>query len=122
MTSSLYYPRSNGEAEQGLKTMKGLLKKDDKLYLMHLANRSTSLANRYSHAKLLINRRFVKHVPSFKEAWNTHISDRKLLVDREEELKRKQKILLIGTTRLEICRDNFLENWHGYLTGAYKVP
>ena len=41
VTNSPYYPRSNGEAERGVKTVKASLKKGDKPYLTLLAHRST---------------------------------------------------------------------------------
>ena len=40
LTSSPYYLRTNGGAEQGVKTVKALLKKVDELYLVLLAYRS----------------------------------------------------------------------------------
>ena len=44
ITSSLYYPQGNGEAERGVKPVKELLKKGDEPYRALLAYRSTPLA------------------------------------------------------------------------------
>ena len=57
ITSSLYYPSGNGEAEQGVKTVKALLKKGDELYLVLLAYRSTPVSSGYLPAELLVNRK-----------------------------------------------------------------
>ena len=71
--------------------MKGLLKKGDEPYLVLLAYRSTPLSNGYSPAELLMHRRLRLNVLSSREARKPHVPDRKLLVEREEELKWKQK-------------------------------
>ena len=67
--------------------MKGLLKKDDVLYLALLAYRSTPLFNRYSPAELLMNGKLMANVPSSREAQKPHVPDCKLLVKKEEELR-----------------------------------
>ena len=67
ITNTPYYPRSNGEVEQGVKTTKALLKKGNEPYLVPLAYRSAPLSNGYSPVELLMNRK------------------------REEEQRRKQK-------------------------------
>ena len=72
--------------------MKALLKKDDELYLTLLAYRSTPLSNGYLPAKLLMNRKLRMNVPSSRKVWKPHVPDRKLLVEREEELRWKQKV------------------------------
>ena len=64
VTSSLYHPRSNGEGEWGVKTVKGLLKKGDEPYLAFLVYRSTSLYNGFSPAEILMNRKLRTNVPS----------------------------------------------------------
>ena len=48
------YPQCNGAAEKAVKTVKGLLKKNEDLYLELLAHRSTPLENGYSPEELLI--------------------------------------------------------------------
>ena len=91
VSSSPYYPRSNGEAEQRVRTMKTLLKKDDKSYLVLLAYRSTPLSNGYSPAELLMNRKLRTNVPtcSCREARKPQVPDRNLVVEREKEQKWK---------------------------------
>ena len=71
--------------------MKALLMNGDKPYLVLSAYRSTPLSNEYSPAELLMNRKLRTNVPSSREARKPHVPDRKLLVEREEELRRKQK-------------------------------
>ena len=58
---------------------------------MLLAYRSTPLSNGYSAAELLINTKLRRNVPSSRVAQKPHVPDRKLLVEWEEELRRKQK-------------------------------
>ena len=72
--------------------MKALLKKDDELCLVLLAYRSTSLSNGYLHAELLMNRKLRKNVPNSREARNPQVPDKKLVVEREEEQRWKQKV------------------------------
>ena len=71
--------------------MKILLKKGDEPYLALQAYRSTPLSNRYSSAELLINRKLRTNVPSSRDARKPQVPDRKLLVERKEEQRRKQK-------------------------------
>ena len=86
--SSPYYPRGNGEAERGVKTVKELLRKSDEPYLALLAYRSTPVTNGYSPAELLMKRILRTNVRISREA---RVSDKNLLLEREEELRRKQK-------------------------------
>ena len=63
-TSSPKFPQSNREAEQGVQTIKSLLKKSDDLYLTLLIYRSTPLPNsNYSPAELLISRKLRTNLP-----------------------------------------------------------
>ena len=57
ITSSPYYPRGNGEAECGAKTVKELLKKSNEPYLVLLAYRSTPISNGYAPGEILMSRR-----------------------------------------------------------------
>ena len=72
--------------------MKALLKKGDEPHLTLLVYRSTPLSNGYSSAELLMNRELRTNVPSSKEARKAHVPDRKLMVERKEEQRRKQKV------------------------------
>ena len=68
-----------------------LLKKGDESYLALLAYRSTPLSNGYSPAKVLMNMKLKMNVPSSREAQKPNFPDRKLVVERDKEQKRKQK-------------------------------
>lgn len=57
ITSSPYFPQSNGEAERALGTIKGLLNKEKDPYLALLAYRSTPLHTGYSPSEMLMSRR-----------------------------------------------------------------
>jgi len=59
ITSSPYYPRSNGEAEQAVGTIKNLLKKEIDQYVALLAYRTTPHQMGYSPSELLIMKEFV---------------------------------------------------------------
>ena len=71
--------------------MKALLKKGDEPYLALLAYRSTPLSNGYSPAELLMNRKLRTNVPSSRQARKPQVPDMKLVVEREEEQRQKQK-------------------------------
>ena len=71
--------------------MKALLKEWGEPYLVLIVYRSTPLSNGYSPAKLLMNQKLRTNVPCSREVWKLHVPDRKLLVEREEELGRMQK-------------------------------
>ena len=56
-----------------------------------LAYQKTPLCDGYYASDLLMNRNLRTNIPSFREARKPAISDRKLLITREEELRRIQK-------------------------------
>ena len=85
ITSSVYYPRSNGVAERGVK-------KSDEPYLALLAYRSTPLSNAYLPAELQMNKKLRTNVPSSREAWKSHVPDMKFVVQREEKQRQKQNV------------------------------
>ena len=57
ITSSPYFPRSDGEAERGVQTIKRWLKSNPDFYIALLSYRSTPLKNGFSPAELLMGRR-----------------------------------------------------------------
>jgi transposase InsO family protein len=64
ITSSPYYPQSNGEAERGIKTVKNLwMKNTDKKLPIFIYNSSTIPALGYSPAQMLMNRRLKTDLP-----------------------------------------------------------
>ena len=69
--------------------MKAYLKKGDEPYVVLLTYRSTLLSNGYSPTELLMNRKRRTNVPSSGQAQKHHVPDRKLVVEREEEQRRK---------------------------------
>ena len=64
VTSSPYFPQSNGEAERVVQTIKRLLQKAEDPYLALLAYQNTPLHLGYSPAQLLMSRRFQTSVPT----------------------------------------------------------
>ena len=62
--------------------VKELLKSEEP-YLALLAYRSTPVANRYSPAELLMNRRLRTNVPLSREARIPRVPDKTLLLKRE---------------------------------------
>ena len=90
-TSSQRYPQSNGAAEQAVKTVKGLLNKNDDPYLALLAYRSTPLENGYSPAQLLMGRNLRNSVPVLPNQLNPKQPNSAQLKEREKERRGKQK-------------------------------
>lgn len=90
-TSSPYYPRSNGEAERAVKTIKDLLKKGGDPYLSLLSYRVTPLSNGYSPSELLMNRRLRSNVPSTRELREPTIPDRQKIAVKERKQRVDQK-------------------------------
>lgn len=91
ITSSPYHPRSNGEAERAVKTVKSLLKKSGDPYLAVLAYRVTPLSNGYSPSQLLMGRILCSTLPTTREARKQCLPDRDSLQVKEKEQRRKQK-------------------------------
>ena len=63
MTISPRYPRTNGEVERAVRTVKGLLKKHDDPYLALFTYRSTPMQTDLSPTELLMGRRLWTHLP-----------------------------------------------------------
>ena len=63
VTSSPKFPQSNGAVERAVKTVKGLLNKNEDPYLALISYRSTPLENGYSPAELLMSRKIQTPLP-----------------------------------------------------------
>ncbi|MCY3930012.1 MAG: RNase H-like domain-containing protein, partial [Acidobacteria bacterium] len=76
VTSSPYFPQSNGEAERAVQTIKQLLKKAEDPYVALLAYRNTPLHLGYSPAQLLMCRRLRTSVPTIRSLREPEIPDK----------------------------------------------
>ena len=83
VTSSQRYPQSNGEAERAVRTMKGLLKRNDDQHIALMVYRSTLLQNGISPAEMLMGRRLRTQLPILPIALKPRSS-------HGESLKRKE--------------------------------
>ena len=93
ITSSPKFPRSNGEAERGVQTIKNLLKKSDDPYLALLIYRSTPLPNAtYSPAELLMSRKLRTNLPILNRDLKPKVPSYSTLkvkeCNRKEQLKK----------------------------------
>lgn len=85
ITRSPYHPRSNGEAETAVQTVKSLLKKSGDPFLAVLAYRETPLSNGYSPSQLLIGRTLHSTLTTTREARKLCLPDRDSLQVKEKE-------------------------------------
>lgn len=90
VTSSPYYPQSNGQAENAVKIAKKILLKSDDINLGLLAYRTTPLENGFSPAEMMFSRQIKSTVPVHPNELGTCIHDGQIQL-KELELKNKQK-------------------------------
>ena len=91
VTSSPYFPQSNGEAERAVGTIKNLLKKEGDPYLALLAYHSTPLEIGYSPSQLLMNRALRTTVPTTREQRKPEVPSLNVVKERDALLKTRQK-------------------------------
>lgn len=91
VTSSPYFPQSNGEAERAVGTIKNLLKKEGDPYLALLAYRSTPLEIGYSPSQLLMNRALRTTVPMTRSLRQPEVPNLEEVKERDALLKNRQK-------------------------------
>ena len=91
ITSSPYYPRSNGEAERVVQTVKNLLKKSGDPYLALLAYRTTPLQCGYSPAQLLMSTNLRSTLPDVRENRVPKVVDSQVFEEKDEQIKDCQK-------------------------------
>ena len=92
LTSSPYFPQSNGEAERAVRTIKQLLKKADDPYVALLAYRNTPLHLGFSPAQLLMSRRLRTSVPTIHSLRVPNVPDQSSVSHQDKKEKHKQKL------------------------------
>ena len=86
-TSSPKFPQANGVAERGVRSVKGLLKKNEDPYIALLTYRSTPLENGLSPSELLMGRRLRTQLPILPK----NLQPRSLQREREEIAKKEER-------------------------------
>ena len=92
VTSSPYYPQSNGEVERAVKTVKNMLKKCEDPYLALLTYRSTPLEVGYSPSQLLMGRILRSTVPTTRDQRAPQIPDPDTVHAKDANAKAQQKV------------------------------
>ena len=68
-----------------------------------------------------MNRKFRTNVPSSREARKLNVPDRELVVERQKEQRRKQKVNFDQRHRAQdLLPQHFLEIWYEYQTGENR--
>jgi transposase InsO family protein len=92
ITSSPYYPQSNGLAERTVKTVKQLLQETDDMYLTLLSYRTTPLPwCSLSPCELLMGRRLRTDLPQTKKQLKPNWTYLKGFADMDRKYKQQQK-------------------------------
>ena len=90
VTSSPTYAQANGEAERGVRTMKGLLEKNDDPYLALLTYRTTPLQNGLTPSELLMGRKLQTQLPALPNSFKVCQQDHELVTEKEKGYRMKQ--------------------------------
>ena len=91
ITSSPYYPQSNGEAERAVKTIKEMLKKCDDPYIALLSYRSTPLPIGYSPSQLLFGRTLRTTIPTTRGQRVPSVPNLDTVRANDAKIKTRQK-------------------------------
>ena len=101
VTSSPYFPQSNGEAERAVQTIKGLLKKADDPYAALLAYRNTPLHLGYSPAQLLMSRRLRTSVPTIRSLREPVVPDQFTVSQQDKKERINRRLALTSVMELQ---------------------
>lgn len=91
VTSSSRYPRSNGEAERAVKTVKSLLEKKGDFHKALLAFRATPLAHGSSPVQLMMRRRLRTPVPVSPRQLQPQWPDLEAFREKDAAMKLRQE-------------------------------